>query len=226
MILYFTAESRLVQFKSVENGLGEVREWNPFFFQNLLKFDHYMQFPKSSGQPFTDIRIESGTNVIHGPYRSGTSIFRLSPLFPNQALNIKNCAIEVEIFDRHWKNKITNTFISKSLVPAPAIVKIFRWIISLISCLLRIPCFTTAVLWWRTTKPGFMSSKSRFLSFTNKTSQMQYLHFSHSMSRTERLDMVILPYCVGLIESLGFKDFGASQSKNIDITLKWSYFWF
>ena len=65
-----------------------------------------MQFSKSSGQPFSDIRIESGTNVIHGPmnhgpYKGGTTIFKLSSLFPNQILNIKNCVIGVEIFDRN-----------------------------------------------------------------------------------------------------------------------------
>ena len=42
---------------------------------------------------------------------------------------------------------------------------------------------------------------------------MQYVHLSHSMSHTQLLDMVILPYCVGLIESLGLKDFGAPQTK-------------
>ena len=58
-----------------------------------------MQFSKSAGLRLTDIRMESGFNVIT-LYGRGTKtgIFKIKPLFPNHTLNIKNCSIEIEVF--------------------------------------------------------------------------------------------------------------------------------
>ena len=59
-----------------------------------------MQFSKPAGLRLTDIRMESGFNVIKLERETQPRIFKIKPLFPNQTLNIKNCSIEIELFER------------------------------------------------------------------------------------------------------------------------------
>ena len=58
-----------------------------------------MQFSKSAGHRLTDIRMESGFNVIALYGGRETGIFKIKPLFPNHTLNINNCSIEIEVFN-------------------------------------------------------------------------------------------------------------------------------
>ena len=57
-----------------------------------------MPFSKAAGLRLTDIQMESGTNLVQF-YGKGTHIFKIETLFSNQTLNIKNCVIEIEIFE-------------------------------------------------------------------------------------------------------------------------------
>ena len=57
-----------------------------------------MQFSKSAGLRLTDIRMESGFNVIAFYGAMKTHTFKIKPLFPDHTLNIKNCSIEIEVF--------------------------------------------------------------------------------------------------------------------------------
>ena len=57
-----------------------------------------MQFSKSPGSRVTDIRMESGFNVIRLNPAMETHIFKIKPLFPDQFFSIKNCSMEIEIF--------------------------------------------------------------------------------------------------------------------------------
>ena len=67
-----------------------------------------MQFSKPAGLRLTDIRMESGFNVIElgresiwtATRETQTRIFKIKPLFQNQTLKIKNCSIEIEFFER------------------------------------------------------------------------------------------------------------------------------
>ena len=67
-----------------------------------------MQFSKSAGLRLTDIRLDSRENTVvigdgkdfhTGNNTKTENIFKIVPLFANQTLKIKNCIIEIEIFE-------------------------------------------------------------------------------------------------------------------------------
>ena len=68
------------------------------YFDNFLKFHHWMQFSKCAGLRVTDISLESANDVIFC-HAKAENIFKMAPLFSNQTLDIKNCVIEIELYN-------------------------------------------------------------------------------------------------------------------------------
>ena len=64
-----------------------------------------MHFSKCAGLRLTDLRMESANDLISciscyaNEEITRNYYIKLAPLFPNQTLDIKNCVIELEIYD-------------------------------------------------------------------------------------------------------------------------------
>ena len=75
-----------------------------------------MPFSKPAGLRLTDIQLESCSNVIHcySSYnhneQAAKHIFKIETLFPNQTLDIKNCVLDIELFDA-WVQLLIQAFL-------------------------------------------------------------------------------------------------------------------